>query len=389
MIDAAHNHRREPFADESHDEHDTRDHEGVGVGDDADVDHHTDTYKEIRDEQGVADKLDGAHKRRGHRHIAVEQQAGEEGAEHGFEADELSRPCGEEDHGHDEDILRHLVAVDFEEMARQAREDIKQHEGPDDETAHETENLDDVEVALATDVDRRGEHKEGADDGDDGADDGNEHGGLFGEAETRRHGIGYQRMGGIHGAEEHRRQHVEPQDEVARQDAEKERDDERQQPEEQSAADVEPQMVHVNLESGEEHEVEQTYLAENVEARVVVEYVEAIGTDDDAGHNHADDVWNLDFIEQQRRKEDDSQNDEKNRHRLSHQRRCRCSNHGAYGFSLPWASRYSAICTALRAAPFLIWSLTVQNVRPLGLARSLRTRPTKTGSSPALSRGIG
>ena len=37
---------------------------------------------------------------------------------------------------------------------------------------------------------------------------------------------------------------------------------------------------------------------------------------------------------------------------------------------------HSAICTAFRAAPFLIWSLTIQKVMPLGLARSLRTRPT-------------
>ena len=43
---------------------------------------------------------------------------------------------------------------------------------------------------------------------------------------------------------------------------------------------------------------------------------------------------------------------------------------------LPCAARYSAICTAFRAAPFLIWSPTHQKVRPLGVARSLRRRPT-------------
>ena len=39
-------------------------------------------------------------------------------------------------------------------------------------------------------------------------------------------------------------------------------------------------------------------------------------------------------------------------------------------------NRYSAICTAFKAAPFLILSLTVQNVKPFGLQRSLRIRPT-------------
>lgn len=49
---------------------------------------------------------------------------------------------------------------------------------------------------------------------------------------------------------------------------------------------------------------------------------------------------------------------------------------GAQAFRPLWAMSHSAICTALSAAPFLIWSLTSQKVMPLGLARSLRMRPT-------------
>gem|GEM_PF-3474469 len=37
---------------------------------------------------------------------------------------------------------------------------------------------------------------------------------------------------------------------------------------------------------------------------------------------------------------------------------------------------HSPICTALSAAPFLIWSPESQRVRPFSLARSLRMRPT-------------
>ena len=40
------------------------------------------------------------------------------------------------------------------------------------------------------------------------------------------------------------------------------------------------------------------------------------------------------------------------------------------------ANKYSAICTAFKAAPFLIWSPTTQNARPFGLVKSLRIRPT-------------
>src|SRR5690554_6515697 len=51
--------------------------------------------------------------------------------------------------------------------------------------------------------------------------------------------------------------------------------------------------------------------------------------------------------------------------------------------------KYSAICTAFSAAPFLIWSDTVQKVNPFSLAKSFRMRPTYTGSFPAKSSGIG
>ena len=60
-----------------------------------------------------------------------------------------------------------------------------------------------------------------------------------------------------------------------------------------------------------------------------------------------------------------------------------------YGNQDLLADRYSAICTALRAAPLRIWSLTVQKVSELSPARSWRIRPTYTGSQPASPRGIG
>lgn len=53
-----------------------------------------------------------------------------------------------------------------------------------------------------------------------------------------------------------------------------------------------------------------------------------------------------------------------------------CRFYSPLYFKLPTFSKYSAICTAFKAAPFLIWSLTVQNVKPFGLLISLRMRPT-------------
>lgn len=47
-----------------------------------------------------------------------------------------------------------------------------------------------------------------------------------------------------------------------------------------------------------------------------------------------------------------------------------------FAYTFPCCTKYSAIWTALRAAPFLIWSPLSQKVSPFSLARSLRTRPT-------------
>lgn len=44
--------------------------------------------------------------------------------------------------------------------------------------------------------------------------------------------------------------------------------------------------------------------------------------------------------------------------------------------SYRFSSSHSAICTALRAAPLRIWSLTHQKASPLGLVTSRRMRPT-------------
>ena len=63
--------------------------------------------------------------------------------------------------------------------------------------------------------------------------------------------------------------------------------------------------------------------------------------------------------------------------------------YGVISFQHSVFSRYSAICTALSAAPLRIWSLTHQKLSPFSSVRSLRIRPTKTSSLPLKKSGIG
>lgn len=53
------------------------------------------------------------------------------------------------------------------------------------------------------------------------------------------------------------------------------------------------------------------------------------------------------------------------------------------------ASRYSAICTALVAAPFRRLSATIQRFKPLSTEWSRRIRPTKTPSLSLANKGMG
>ena len=54
-----------------------------------------------------------------------------------------------------------------------------------------------------------------------------------------------------------------------------------------------------------------------------------------------------------------------------------------------YRSTSSAICTALRAAPFRSWSPQTQNAKPFSNAQSIRRRPTAQAFFPEVVRGIG
>ena len=105
----------------------------------------------------------------------------------------------------------------------------------------------------------------------------------------------------------------------ARHHAEYQRYGQREDAEEQPAPQVEFEMVHVNLKSGKEHEIEQSDLSEDGKRRVVVEHIEAVGTDHHPGHYHAYDVGDFELVEEQGRKEDDGQHDKEYLHGLRHQ----------------------------------------------------------------------
>lgn len=76
------------------------------------------------------------------------------------------------------------------------------------------------------------------------------------------------------------------------------------------------EIVHVYLETGQEHQVEDTHVAEYLETAVAGQQVEAVGPDDNPGDDESDDVWNPYAVEEYGRKQDDNQYNKENQYRI-------------------------------------------------------------------------
>ena len=103
-------------------EHDAAHHpeDVAALEDEPHVDEHTHTDEEIRDEESVADELQTVHQRRDVGNVAVEDESGEEGAEHALDAHRLRQGGAHEEHRQNEDELHHRVTVPPEEPARES-----------------------------------------------------------------------------------------------------------------------------------------------------------------------------------------------------------------------------------------------------------------------------
>ena len=272
--------------------------------------------------------------------------------------------------------------ITLEKPARYPRIDIGYHRAVHHQAAHQAVDDHHTEPAFAHHADGAGKHHQGPEYRENGAGNGYHHCRISGKAEARHYRIGEQRVGGKHRRQHQRRESVEMQKRMCTYHAENQRYKEGKQAKHKSPPDVFLEVIHVDLHTRQKHQVKDAHLAEYLETHVTCKDIEAVRPYEHARHNQAYDMRNLEPRQQQRHKQDDSQYDKKYRDRLCDER-CGCEYGGRQGHRqassmdyLRWSRIYCAICTALSAAPFLIWSPTTQNVRPQGEARSLRRRPT-------------
>ena len=90
------------------------------------------------------------------------------------------------------------------------------------------------------------------------------------------------------------------------------------QPEYKSRFAVAAQAEHIHFETCQKHEVKNTYVTENLETAVTFQQIEPMWTYNDTGNDKTYNVGNAETIEQDRRQQDDSQNDKKDKYRIGY-----------------------------------------------------------------------
>ena len=295
------------------------------------VDEHAHADQKEGDEDGVADELDAVHQGRRARDEAVEGQTREEGADDGLEACQLRKVGAQEDQRQHEDILRDVVADVFEEPVREQREEHRD----DDDAEHDREREPPPEVVV--DVARGHAHddreqQQGQRVGDDRAAHGDRDGLVAGDAELADDGVGDERLRGEEPGQQDRRVEREAQQVVAGEDTQPERHAEGVESEDEAAPAVVLEVGHVHVEPREEHDVEQAGRAGEDDAAVAQHEVQSVGANHRAGDDEPQQVGDLEFVEDERCREDDDQNEQELQNRVLDRQRqvygCRQWKHG-------------------------------------------------------------
>ncbi len=145
--------------------------------------------------------------------------------------------------------------------------------------------------------------------------DGQRRRGVLLQTVARHYGVRHEGVAGHDAAKQERRRDAVAQTDDAYGEDGDEGYTEGKQPEDAHLAQVLLQSLHVHLQSGKEHDVEQTHTTEKLERRVALQDVETILADSNTGQHHTYDMWNTQFAHHYRSEEYDEEHDEENHRR--------------------------------------------------------------------------
>ena len=124
-----------------------------------DVDKHSHTDKEVRDEQGVAHEVDAVHQWGSRGDVAVQHKSGKEGAEDAFEAAQLAERRTEKNDDQHKDVLEHIVGHVVEKAADDGRQG-KKHEQAEKDALHCEPNPEDSVARACERARNTGQHEQ-------------------------------------------------------------------------------------------------------------------------------------------------------------------------------------------------------------------------------------
>ena len=263
--------------------------DGAALEEQSHVDEHAHADEEVGYEERVADELDAVHKRRHVGYVAVEDDAGYEGADDAFKTYDFARRRTHEEHRHHEDELHDGVAVTAQEPAREARNEQEHRDAVAHELAHEQQPEPHARLAAVRGDDGCKRH-ERHEQRNHRRTDRERHARLALQTVAAHDGVGDERVRRHEAAQEQRREHGVMQQGYAGEVCQHERQRERQQTESEEAALVALHALHVHLQRGEKHDVVESDLAEQLERVVARKDVEAVLADCYSGEHHANDM---------------------------------------------------------------------------------------------------
>ena len=310
----------------------------VEAGEDrTDINEHTHTYQEERNEDRIAHKVQTVHQRGDARDVPIQRKTHHEGTDDRLQGGHLREESPQEDHRQDEDILQDTILMPLEETVRYPRIDKTDDQDKDHHRNDELQPKRGVDLPLAHRHDE-GEDDQGQRGGDHGTAQRYVHGGVLRHTETTHDRIGYQRVGGVHAGDQHGGQdQIASEGEVPyrleircrmgkkilqeEETADRSKDHrhiEGGQAKEHILLGVLLKIGEVHLQARQEHDIEQTHRTEQIKADVTLQDSRTILAQNHTRKNQAYDMRNLQSIQRQRSNKNDEQHQRENQDWVCH-----------------------------------------------------------------------
>ena len=163
----------------------------------------------------------------------------------------------------------------------------------------------------------QGQHDQHGRIGDDGPAHRDRYARVLGHPEPARNRVGHQRMGGKDAGHEETRLHIEAEQVTTHGKADSKWNGKGEEGEQEAPVAVGLELDQVQLESRQEHDVQQADRGEHIHEQAFFQNVESVGTNDDASGDQPDDSRYAQALHQDRNQQDDEQDQREDQDRAA------------------------------------------------------------------------